>query len=247
MSNVYEDHYGAVFNVNGTEYHTFGDFGLYPKEQPKIPAAEVRTEYIEVPGVHGVLDMTEALTGFPMYGTRTGTFRYTVINREEWLSKFALVKQVLHGRVCNIVLDEEPGGYYHGRVEVDQLKSSKTTGEIVIKATLDPFWYVRENPYLGNWLWDTFRFDTDVVRDYSAIEIDGETEVTIVSTILGGHPMFEASSNMTLETESGDTYTLEAGEQITITEIDLPRAEEEVTWTVTGSGTLGIYIPVGRL
>lgn len=248
MSNYYSEHYGAIFNVNGTEYHTFRDLGLYPKEQPKIPAAEVRTEYIEVPGVHGVLDMTEALTGFPMYGTRVGTFRYTVLDREQWLSKYALVKQVMHGRVCNIVLDEEPGGYYHGRVEVDQLKSSKTTGEIVIKATLDPFWYVKDNTYLGNWLWDTFRFDTDVVRDYSAVTIDGETEVTIVSTILGGHPMFyvDSASDMTLVAD-GNTYTLPSYTETTLTQIDLPRAEEEVTWTVTGSGSLGISIPVGKL
>lgn len=245
--NFYENHYGATFSVNGTEYHTFSDFGLYPKEQPKIPAAEVRTDYIEIPGAHGSIDMTEALTGFPIYDNRKGTFRYTVLDRAAWLSKFAAVKQALHGRVCNIVLDEEPGGYYHGRVSVDELKSSKTTGEIVITAVLDPFWYVRENPYLGNWLWDTFRFDTDVVRDYSSIAISGETEVSIVSTILGGHPMFYADSAMTLETADGDTYSIPAETETVLDGIDLPRAEEEVTWTVTGSGTLGIYIPVGRL
>ena len=152
-------------------------------------------------------------------------------------------------KVCNIELDDEPGGYYHGRVSVDELKSSKTTGLIVITAELDPFWYARDNPYLGNWLWDPFCFDTDIVRDYSSIAISGATQVTITSTILGGHPMFKATSDsdMTLETAGGDEYTLPHGEQITLTDIDLPRAVEEVTWTVTGSGTLGIYIPVGRL
>lgn len=248
MSNYYETHHGATFKVGGTEYHSFTDLGLYPKEPPDIPAAEVRTDFIEIPGAHGSIDMTEALTGFPLYDNRKGTFRYTVLDRAEWLGRYNGAKNLLHGRECQITLDDEPGGYYHGRVYVDKLKSSKTTGTIEITATLDPFWYAKETTMDGNWFWDTFCFDTDIIRDYSGFTISGETEVTIISTILGGHPMFEvtAAADMTLS-DGTNTYTLPHGERTTLTAINLPRAEEEVTWTVTGSGTLGILIPVGRL
>ena len=44
--------------------HTFRDYGLYVTNTNPVSPPEAKTEYIEIPGRNGAIDLTEALTGY---------------------------------------------------------------------------------------------------------------------------------------------------------------------------------------
>lgn len=54
--------------INGK--HTFYHYGLYVTNTAPIAPPEVRIQYIEIPGRNGNLDLTDVLTGRPVYGDR---------------------------------------------------------------------------------------------------------------------------------------------------------------------------------
>ena len=50
--------------------HTYRDYGLYVTNISPVSPPEVRREVITIPGRNGEIDLTEALTGYPIYGNR---------------------------------------------------------------------------------------------------------------------------------------------------------------------------------
>lgn len=60
----------AGTGVTFGNYHSYKAWGLKLKEI-KIGLPEVKTSYVEVPGMNGSLDLTEATFGGVTYGMRT--------------------------------------------------------------------------------------------------------------------------------------------------------------------------------
>ena len=54
-------------------------YGLMPKMRPVISPPSVKTSSIEVPGSFGMIDTSEILTGYPLYGNRSGSWEFIVI------------------------------------------------------------------------------------------------------------------------------------------------------------------------
>ena len=59
-----------IYGVTLGGKHTYRDWGLLPKTRPTIAPPKVRTNYVDVPGLDGALDLSEALTGRVGYQTR---------------------------------------------------------------------------------------------------------------------------------------------------------------------------------
>lgn len=114
----------AFERVNGIrfgELHSYYDLGMWLSERPDYGSPEPKTNLVEIPGMDGALDMTEANSGEVKYSNRTLTFTFakmiSVGEQEEFKSR---VRNALHGRyVDQIIPDEDPDWCYSGRVTVD--------------------------------------------------------------------------------------------------------------------------------
>ena len=74
-----------IYGVTLGGKHTYRDWGLLPKTRPTIAPPKVRTNYVDVPGLDGALDLSEALTGRVGYQTRDFSAEFIVIDaRNRW-------------------------------------------------------------------------------------------------------------------------------------------------------------------
>lgn len=240
----YLTRYGATFITSAGRYHSYKDFGLYPQDWPNIPPGAVKTHVADVPAADGGIDLSEYPQGFAVFKNRTGVFTFILAERARYASALTAISAALHGREADIVLDEDPGFRYHGRVSVDKMECDRARGIITVKADLEPFKYELTST-VEDWLWDPFDFETGVIREYGEIAVDGETPVTVWSSPVGGIPVITASAAMTVA-YGGESYSLRAGRNV-VDEIALPRGVEAATLTFTGSGTVSIDFTAGYL
>ena len=269
MANPYEYNYGTSFGfsktqstgmkpiVNGiyTDAHSFRDFGLYPKEKPVIETPEVQVTEIEVPGRDGRIDTSELLDGIVHYYNRQGTFKFSQIGgRETWDSTYALLKKKLHGKRKQIVIDEEPDGYYEGRITVEEPEydSERKVAYFELSANLEPFKY-RFMESDEDWLWDPFSFINGVIN-----EACGETQITNSGTvtIIGGQNavvpniiVSNISGSHFYVSYPGHTGNVElfAGDNLDNTPDLILKDDEDITLTFTGTAKVRIKFRAGVL
>lgn len=225
------------------EMHSYRDFGLLLKSRPEISPPKPKTVYIDVPASDGKLDLTESLTGDVKYHNRTITCTFTILgNREGWANCYSEIQTYLHGQRMKVVMDDDPGYYYLGRVEVNSWKSSKRTAEIVIEADVEPYKYDVYSS-IDDWEWDTFDFETGVIRELSNLKVNDSLELLIVGSGKKTIPKFTASAAMTIS-YLGKTYDLPAG---THKILDLVIGNGDSVMTFTGNGTVSIDYRGGTL
>lgn len=170
----YDTHLGTTFGftfdpVKGIipQYHSFRDFGLYPRSKPVIETPDVQTVTFKVPGRNGEYDATEFLTGDVRYNNRDGTFEFTQVGgRKLWDATYHKLKNALHGKRMKILIDEEADGYYLGRLTVAEPEYDSQNGVayFTIEADLEPYKYAI-NSTTEPWLWDTLNFETGMICD----------------------------------------------------------------------------------
>ena len=153
--------------------HSFRQLGLYPKSKPAISSPEVQEHYIEVPGRNGLLDYTETLTDDVRYYNREGVFEFVQTGgRKKWDATYHKLKNELHGKCKRIIIDEEPDGYYYGRLTVETPKYDDKRGlaTFTIKANLEPY---KRSIWRSNepWLWDSLNFETGWIPQYAEVPL----------------------------------------------------------------------------
>lgn len=120
--------------------HTYWDWGLMLNKPPKITSPEPKTHYVDVPGAHGSLDLTEALTGKVQYKNRKIEMEFvTMAGREDWSSIYSDILSELHGQMKDITLDDDPQHYYRGRVTVNDPERFKSIVMLKMTAEVEPF------------------------------------------------------------------------------------------------------------
>lgn len=232
-----------IYGVTFGEKHTYRDWGLLPKSRPTVAPPDVVTNYVDVPGLDGQLDLSEVLTGRVGYQTRDFSAEFLVIDaRNRWDTLYSEILDTLHGQRVKIILDEDPGYYYMGRVTVNTLKSDRKTATISIKAVCDPY-KLEIAGSLDDWLWDTLNFETGIIRDYKALTVDGTLTLMIPGTRRPCIPTITVSAAMTA-TFGGKEYALIAGSN-RISGITITQGDNVLTFT--GSGTVSIDYKGGRL
>lgn len=257
MSNKYERELGVRFLKNppnhsstGSNFgkysyvHSYKNLGLFPKSKMTVQPPEVQETYIDIAGKDGELDLTESLTGFPTYTNREGKFEFTVMNRGTWDYVYSRLMNEIHGRKMYVVLDEDSGWYYTGRLKVSSFKSQKNTATIVVEGEFEPY-KIAVGATSERWLWDPFNFETDYARDYSDIVVDGSTEYTILGSRMPVRPQFKASTSGMTVTINGVSYNLSTSYS---TPINFPQLrDQEYTMTFGGIGTVSVRFDIGSL
>ena len=123
----------------GRYIHTHTDLGLLYKSET-IGSPEVKTKYVDVPGLQGRKDMTEALGTGVVYGDRTLTFQFYLDPTTDQNAQFSKVLATLNGVKARIIRAADPRHYFEGRITVDpELKQNKRTYILTIRATCRPF------------------------------------------------------------------------------------------------------------
>lgn len=127
---------GISFNKK----HSYWDWGLLLKSAPKITSPEPKTHYVDIPGAHGSMDLTEALTGKVQYKNRTIEAEFiTLADRENWSAIYSDILSALHGQMVEIALDDDPTHYYKGRVTVGDPERDRKHVTIKMTAEVEPF------------------------------------------------------------------------------------------------------------
>lgn len=129
--------------------HSYYDLDLI-LSSASIPPAEAKTNYIDIPGGDGSLDLTE-VHGEPKYNDREGCkFTFTMnpsgsLSDEAFEAKKTEVSNALNGiKFERIIIDKDPDYYYSGRCRVDDYLSNKRIRQIVVSARLSPYKYRTE-------------------------------------------------------------------------------------------------------
>lgn len=161
--------------MNGVKFgnkHSYSDWGLILKSRPEISSPKAKTLYLDIPATDGSLDLTEVLTGDVKYENRDLKCEFTVIEeRSGWSDRYSEILNYLQGQRLKIIFDEDPKYYYFGRLHVDEWKSNKRTSTIVISGNVEPY-KLEIYSTTEDWLWDTFNFEKDMIKNYVGIEIN---------------------------------------------------------------------------
>lgn len=175
------------------KYNTWYDWRLTLTGK-NIPDPEPKTNYVELDGMHGTLDLSEALTGEVIYRDRTLTASFWTSEGTQQ-ERLAVVKQVtaaLHGRVVDIIEPDDPTHFFRGRVKVKSKSHDAVHAELTIEAVCEPWRYA-------------------VNETRRTVMVNGTTDVVIRNdgdkTLC---PNIEVVGSVTITTDAG-TVTLETG------------------------------------
>lgn len=183
--------------------NTWDDWHLVPTSRPVFAPPEFKKKTIDIPGGNGVLDVSELLTGYPVYENRTGSFEFMVHNGyDDWFRIYSDIMDYLHGKTMRAVLEDDPDYFYEGRYTVNEWKSDKNYSLITIDYDVSPY----KQSVLSTtdeWVWDTFdfRYDLALTRAFKNIPVTEEYEKhTFVDDIMGRAPVCPL---FTVQTETG--------------------------------------------
>jgi len=123
------------------DIHSYYDLNLV-LSSVTIPPATPKTNYIDIPGGDGSIDLTEA-HGEIKYKNRECTFVFTVSPDDDltFEERKMKVSTALNGVRCKIILDKDPNWYYNGRCTINEYKQDKNLLQITITATAEPYKY----------------------------------------------------------------------------------------------------------
>lgn len=231
-----------MFDVKIGDYSMYKDFGLRALSIDP-GTAEVDEKFKEIPGRNGDLDLTDALTGFPVYKNTTMklTFDFKDGNYDLWLMRASELRNTLHGKRMRVVLGKDVF-FYEGRVSVNTEKLNRRYSSVEITVNRDPY-KLELYSSLENWLWDSFNFETGIVRNYKDLQVKGNLEVIIPGRTMRVIPVFDCSEEMTVS-YNGIIYNLPKGKSKSP---DLLLVEGDNTLIFTGNGTVSVDYRGGSL
>lgn len=124
------------------KFNTWYDWRLTLTAKDVSPA-DPKTNYITLDGVHGSLDLSEALTGEVVYNDRTVTASFWT-SEGTFQERVALLRDIittLHGKKVNIIEPDDPDHFFLGRVKITSLEQDNVHTAFTIEATCEPWRY----------------------------------------------------------------------------------------------------------
>ena len=179
---------------------------MIPTSRPLVNPPEVKTTYLDNPGGNGSLDYTDSLTGTVLYGQRTGSWEFWLKPEAEWANVYSSLLNYLHGIKHTVILEDDPGFIYAGRLTVNAWKSDQHNSLLTLDYNLDPFKMTANEG--EDWLWDDY-FNRTI--HYKTFKVYGDKYITFVNN--GANPIVPTitCSETTQVIFNGQTYTLMKG------------------------------------
>ena len=231
--------------------NTWDDWKIVAQTRPLFLPPDLKTNYVEVPGTDGAIDLSESLVGEMLYKNRQGSISFYVMNGyKEWQERYSEIMNYLHGQQMKAILEDDPGFYYEGRFSVNKWASEKSRSEIVIDYNVAPY-KIDMYSSAEDWLWDPFDFNIGIIRDYSNVRVAGSLTLTMYGSRKTQIPTFIVTldyPNMPITLEwsekPGMNFTLQNG-NIKLPDIKVKNTES--TFTFRGYGVISIDYRGGSL
>lgn len=193
------NYHSIIFENRGVKKHTWEDWKLVPSSRPLFAPPKQKLSIIDVPGANGSIDLSEILTGYPVYENREGSIEFIVINGyDEWYRKYTEISNFLHGLNIKAYLEDDRNFYYTGRFWVDEWRSNNdgTWSNIVISYSVFPYKLSVADSTKG-WVWDTFNFRTGKIENEFVYNVNGSYSIPNFhekfTSRMPVTPMFETS------------------------------------------------------
>lgn len=120
--------------------NTWDDWHIVPTTRPVFNPPKVKTKTLDISGGNGVIDLSESLTGYPVFNNREGSFEFIVMNDYmEWQELYSTISDYIHGRRMRAILEDDDEYYYEGRFAVNSWKSEKNNSKITIDYSVAPY------------------------------------------------------------------------------------------------------------
>ncbi len=172
--------------------NTWDDWRLVPSSRPLFNPPAQKTKTLDIPGGNGVIDLSQSLTGYPVYQNRTGSIEFIVMNDfKPWQMAYSDIMDYLHGQTLRAVLEDDPEYFYEGRFTVNAWKSEKDWSRIVVDYNVGPYKWSNLSS-TDDWLWDPFNFQNGIIRVMLCKNISVTTAtktVKLEAPILGRAPV----------------------------------------------------------
>lgn len=120
--------------------NTWRDWHLVPSSKPYVSPAEPQFNLVTIPGSNRILDLTDYLTGSPVYSIRSGDWEF-IVDLEYWKDSnfaYALFMANIHGKKLYCELQDNPEVVYLGRFSISEFASSQTYPVIKISYKISP-------------------------------------------------------------------------------------------------------------
>lgn len=162
-------------------YHTGDDWGLYWTDF-SVTTPEVETYSVNVPGRHGILDLSEVLVGHPVYKNCTLTAEFVAnIKMVDWHKLYRTIRRAIHGKRMCIALDTDLQAVYVGRCVVSSEMADAVHCVFTITADIAPYTY-GNCPKQYGFLWDWTVFQDEPLPDPILLDENGEAEVLLTTS-----------------------------------------------------------------
>ena len=108
-----------------------------------ITPPEPKTNYVEIDGMSGSLDLSEVLSGEITYKDRTITATFWTDNgtRKEREKLLRDIRIALHGRKIKIIEPDDPEHYFYGRIKIKSEINKLAYAEFSIECICEPWRY----------------------------------------------------------------------------------------------------------
>lgn len=235
---MYLESYHGEHSVIFGDKHTWKDWHLIPAYPPVIPPPKVRTNYVDIPGTNGSLDVSEMLTGYPMFENRTGSMQFVFLSAEFGSSRdmYTEMLNTLHGRNVKVILTDEPEYFYEGRVSVKEYSVARDHSEFSFDYTFAPY-----------------KIQTHASPGYKDLDVDGERviKINIGTSLMRVVPTISVTANedMTavLERPGKAPVTVTLVHNASLRYPGLTIGPGGGKLTVTGTGVISLDIRGGSL
>lgn len=122
--------------------NTYVDWHLIPESRPVIAMPPMKKTVVDIPGGNGSIDLSEALTHYPVYDKRTGSVKFHVLNGYNWVDIYEDMAASLQGRQVSMILADDPYWYYTGRYEIVWTSNNDGSwSDVEINYDLEPLKY----------------------------------------------------------------------------------------------------------
>lgn len=231
--------------VKFDDYHSIDDWGLITTNI-EIGEPEPKTNYVDIPGMNGSLDLTETM-GEITYNNRLITINFTKEETDplEHANGYLFeqkIRHAIHGRKMDIAFDSDKTFYWRGRVRVTEYDmASKGQINITVEVNAEPYKY--DVTFDGDrWLWSPFDFSSGIIN-VSHYVVNGSLTITLINRDMLVSPTITSSSRMTV-TFNSKTVPVNTG---TWKMYDIRLQPGENVLTFKGSGTIEISYKAGVL
>ena len=204
---------------------TLQEYGLILLADLSEGEAEPKTEFLDIPGGNGSLDLSESPQGRPVYKMRDISFTLFKAVDSTALEKLrAALAGRWHGREVMLQLPTDAGHYYRGRIRIGSI-SGYNSGKIPISMHAQP--------------WKLKSTVTTV-----SVAVNESRSVYLENECMPASPIVSASAPVTISWGT-NSVSIEAGDNWSIPSLILEAGITELT--ITGTATVRFTYQEGCL